>query len=403
MNTRLNAAAQRATVLSAVPALAKEIGRNAAERELARILPHDGFALFRESGLGRLRIPVEYGGLGGSLEELFEIVTTLAAEESNVAHALRTHFDTTEWLYVSAPAPFLERQIDRIVGGALFGGGSTERGTAKPGQVTTQLVRDGAHFRLSGKKYYTTGTAFSDFVRFNVLDEHGTAASVILPRDREGIEVVDDWDGMGQRMTASGTTVLTNVIVYPEEVWERGYTTLAGRHGGALRQLHLVATAAGIVRRIVSDAEDYVLHHGRAALHSTAALAREDAFIQQVIGELGAHRHAIDALVRENARALGVSAEAIRHNAPDAEALVLQSALATARTQLIVSKLALHAGERLFEAGGASATSRIYNFDRHWRNLRTLFSHNPLSHKARVLGDYALNGTTTHLIEGRVF
>ena len=403
MNTRLNADAQRAAVLSAVPALAKEIGQDAAQREQLRILPFDGFALFRESGLGRLRIPVEQGGLGGNLEDVFGVISTIAAQEPNVAHALRIHFDTTEWLYVSDISPFLERQIDRIVGGAIFGGGSTERGTARPGEVTTQLIRDGESFRLSGKKYYTTGTAFADFGRFNVLDDEGGAASVILPLDREGIEVVDDWDGMGQRMTASGTTVLTNVLVHREEVWSRGYTTLAGRHGGALRQLHLVATAAGIVRRIVADAEHYVSNHGRAALHSTASTSREDPFIQQVVGELGAHGHAIDALVRENARDLDRSALAIRNHAPDAEALVLQSALATARTQLIVSKLALHAGERLFEAGGASATSRVHNFDRHWRNLRTLFSHNPLSHKARVLGDYALNGTTTHLNEGRVF
>ncbi|MBZ5788705.1 hypothetical protein K8353_01140 [Burkholderia contaminans] len=37
------------------------------------------------------------------------------------------------------------------------------------------------------------------------------------------------------------------------------------------------------------------------------------------------------------------------------------------------------------------------------RNLRTIFSHNPLLHKARVIGDYELNGVTTHLTEGRVF
>jgi alkylation response protein AidB-like acyl-CoA dehydrogenase len=82
---------------------------------------------------------------------------------------------------------------------------------------------------------------------------------------------------------------------------------------------------------------------------------------------------------------------------------VLEGALATARTQIVVSKLALSAAERMFEAGGASATSRAHNFDRHWRNLRTIFSHNPLLHKARVIGDYALNGVTTHLTEGRVF
>ncbi|WP_347557512.1 acyl-CoA dehydrogenase family protein [Robbsia sp. KACC 23696] len=403
MNTRLNADAQRAAVLSAVPALAKEIGQDAAQRELLRILPYDGFALFRESGLGRLRIPVEQGGLGGNLEDVFGVIATIAAEEPNVAHALRIHFDATEWLYVAESSPFLERQIDRIVGGALYGGGSTERGTARPGELTTQLVRDGDAFRISGKKYYTTGTAFADFGRFNVLDTEGKAATIILPLDREGIDVVDDWDGMGQRMTASGTTILNNVVVFPEEISTRGSTTLAGRHGGALRQLHLVATAAGIVRRIVADAEHYVLRHGRTALHSAASVPREDPFIQQVVGELGAHSHAIDVLVQQNARALDASALAVRAQAPDAEARVLESALATARTQLIVSKLALHAGERLFEAGGASATSRAHNFDRHWRNLRTLFSHNPLSQKARVLGDYALNGTTTHLSEGRVF
>ena len=107
--------------------------------------------------------------------------------------------------------------------------------------------------------------------------------------------------------------------------------------------------------------------------------------------------------MRENARALDRSADAIEAGDADAHALVLDSALATARTQLIVSKLALHAAERLFEVGGASATAREHNLDRHWRNLRTIFSHNPLLHKARVIGDYELNGVTTHLTEGRVF
>jgi len=83
--------------------------------------------------------------------------------------------------------------------------------------------------------------------------------------------------------------------------------------------------------------------------------------------------------------------------------LVLDGALATAKTQLAVSKIALQAAERLFEAGGASATSRKQNFDRHWRNLRTIFNHNPLLQKARVIGDYHLNGTTKHLEEGKVF
>lgn len=46
----------------------------------------------------------------------------------------------------------------------------------------------------------------------------------------------------------------------------------------------------------------------------------------------------------------------------------------------------------MFDAGGASAVQASALLDRHWRNLRTLFSHNPTVYKARVLGDVAVNG-----------
>lgn len=389
--------------LAALPALAEAIGADAAAREVRRDLPFEAFALFRRSGLGKLRLPVEWGGLGGSLEDVFHVIATLAAHESNVAHALRIHFDQTEALLLSPRTPFNEVQIRRVAEGAIFGGASTEAGTSRPGEITTQLRREGHQYRLSGRKYYSTGTAFSDYARLNVQDEHGDSVSAIVPVQREGLRVLDDWDGMGQRMTASGSLEFDNLVVYEDEVAPRVQSTLVGRHGSALRQLHLVSVAAGIVRNVVADAKRYVLKHGRPVLHSAAPSAREDGFIQQVVGELSAHSHAIDALIAGNARVLDRTARAIRNGSPDAEALVLEGSLATARTQIVVSKLALHAAERLFEAGGASATSRAHNFDRHWRNLRTIFSHNPLLHKARVLGDYELNGVTTHLTEGRVF
>jgi alkylation response protein AidB-like acyl-CoA dehydrogenase len=397
------ARAKLQAALAGLPALAQAIGEDAAQREVRRELPYDRFALFRESGLGVLRFPVEWGGLGGSLEDLFQVIATLAAHESNVAHALRIHFDLTEQLLLSPRSAFNDTQIERVRGGAIFGGASTELGTSRPGEIVTKLVRDGAHFRVTGRKYYSTGTAFSDYARINVQDQNDENVSIVIPVSREGLKVLDDWDGMGQRMTASGSLVLDNVQVFSHEIAARGYTTLAGRHGGALRQLHLVAVAAGIVRNVFADARRYVTQYGRPVLHSPAPSAREDGFVQQVVGDLAAHSLSIDALITQNARTLDRSAHAIQTGAANAEALVLEGALATAKTQLVVSKLALYAGERLFEIGGASATGRTHNFDRHWRNLRTIFSHNPLLHKARVIGDYELNGATTHLTEGRVF
>lgn len=393
-----------ADLLARLPALAEGVAAGASEREAKRELPFESFALFRQSGLGAIRIPTSAGGPGGSLSDLFDVIVTLAKADSNVAHALRLHFDITESLLLApSPTPLVQRQIDHALSGAIFGGASTELGTARPGDILTVLKKHGDHFRLSGKKYYATGTAFSDYARINVVDEAGAPTIVVIPVKRAGVHVLDDWDGMGQRLTASGSLEFHDVEVFADEVAPRESESLQGRHGGALRQLHLVAVAAGIVRNIVDDARGYVTRNGRPVAHSPAASAREDHFIQQVVGELAAHSRAIDTLVRDNARILDRSAEAIRRRDADADARVIEGAVATAETQIVVARLALQAGERIFDAGGASATSRAHNFDRHWRNLRTIFSHNPLSHKARVIGDYHLNGTVTHLKEGRVF
>lgn len=395
----------RERILASVVEQAHGLQQGVRERERERILPYEAFDAVRSSGLGTLLVPVAYGGPGGSLEDVTQAILTLAAADSNVPHALRLHFNVSALWRLLPPTPFIQRQVERILAGKLFGGASTEQGTAKPGLVTTQLRREGEHYRLQGRKFYSTGTAYADYASISAVDADQKPVTVIVPVQREGLEVVDDWDGFGQRLTASGSLLLNDVRVEEAEVLHESTLNLglASRHVSAWRQLILVATAAGIVRALVRETQDYVRTRGRAALHSSADSAREDPFVQHVIGDIAAHSHAIDVLVLDAARALERGAQAIVRKASDAEDVVLQGGLATAKTQLIVSKLALYAGQQLFEAGGASATSSHLLLDRHWRNLRTIFSHNPLTHKARVVGDYHLNGTTTQFEQGRVF
>ena len=40
----------------------------------------------------------------------------------------------------------------------------------------------------------------------------------------------------------------------------------------------------------------------------------------------------------------------------------------------------------------SSATSTATRLDRHWRNARTVASHNPTKYRARSVGDYLING-----------
>lgn len=392
-----------ATLLARVPALAAELAEGAAERELARELPFAGFARFRASGLAALRLPAALGGPGGRPSDVIAIIADLAAAEPNLAHALRSHFNFTEGLALDPEQPKAALHAGRILRGALYAGAHTELGTPKPGEVTTRLRRDGDGFRLDGRKFYATGTAFADYGSFSAIDDDGAFVSALLPVDRKGITVLDDWDGMGQRMTASGGVLFEGVRVEPGEVETRTMSNQIGRHQSTLRQLHLCACSVGIVRNLLAEATAYVRGPARAAAHSAVATAAADPFIQKAIGEIAARSYALDALIAEAARALDRTAAALAGDGEDAESALIASSLTTARTQLVAGQLALEAAQGMFEAGGASATARRYNFDRHWRNIRTILNHNPLAQKARVVGDYVLNGTTDYLKEGRVF
>lgn len=394
----------RATLLARVPDLTAEIAKGAARRDLERELPHEAFELFRQAGLGALRIPTSLGGPGGSVLDYIEMVMTIGTADSNVAHALRSHFNFTEALLLNPGSAIDRTQLARVLAGKLFGGAHTEQGTKRPGEVTTRLTKSGDSFRLNGRKWYATGTAFADFASFSAKDDEDQLVSVLLPVDRKGITILDDWDGMGQRLTASGGVLLEDVEVLPQEISRRGLSTLIDRHTSTLRQLHLAASMAGAVRGALNDGTEYVCRQARSAAHSAAETANADPFVQKILGEVAANSFAVDTLIRESARALDRTAEAFAGDDPQIlETALVESALTTARTQIVASQLALAAATNVFELGGGSATSRHLNLDRHWRNIRTVLNHNPLLHKARVVGDYYINGTTTHLEEGKVF
>lgn len=62
------------------------------------------------------------------------------------------------------------------------------------------------------------------------------------------------------------------------------------------------------------------------------------------------------------------------------------------RAQIVVLDQALKTTNEIFEVGGSSALDRKFHLDRHWRNARTLASHNPVIYRERRPGDYLLNG-----------
>ena len=69
-----------------------------------------------------------------------------------------------------------------------------------------------------------------------------------------------------------------------------------------------------------------------------------------------------------------------------------QASLQAAKAKIVLDELALPATSSLYDVAGGSAVRRVTQLDRHWRNIRTLASHNPRTHKARWVGNHEING-----------
>lgn len=394
----------REEILAGLPSVLARVAEGSAERELQGRLPHEIFQYLRTTGLTWLRVPESLGGPGGSASDQIEVTCALASADSGIAHALRGHFGFTESLALD-PGAETSRWAPEVLAGKLFGGAHMEIGTPRPNMIRTTLRREGDHYRLSGEKYYATGAIYADYTSFSAVDEEGKPTGVMVPADREGVAIRDDWDGMGQRLSASGSVHLDNVRIEDSELNQlrTGGSPYARRHNAARAQVHLMAVVAGIARNVLSDGVAYVQDQARSAKHSASETARGDHFVQLAVGEIAAISHTIDVLIAETASKLDASAAAILLEGSDIDEVVLAAQLANSKGQVLIGKLALEAAQRLFDTGGGSATSRKRNFDRHWRNVRTLCNHNPAALRGRVLGDFYLNGSRADFDEGRVF
>ncbi|WP_183132299.1 acyl-CoA dehydrogenase family protein, partial [Pseudomonas syringae] len=186
----------------------REIGAGSVEREQARALPHEPIAWLQKAGFGAVRVPVEYGGAGASISQLFQLLIELAEADSNIPQALRAHFAFVEDRLNAPPGADRDQWFARFVAGDLVGNGWTEVGAVKIGDVITKVSPQGDGFVLNGTKFYSTGSIFADWIDV-YAQRSDTGADVIAVVDARhaGVRHSDDWDGFGQRTTGSGTSV----------------------------------------------------------------------------------------------------------------------------------------------------------------------------------------------------
>lgn len=367
------------------------IAAGATDRERRRELPYEPIRWLKEAGFGAVRIPKEKGGQSASLPQLFRLLTELAEADSNLPQALRAHFAFVEDRLNAPDTPERDRWFLRFLDGELVGSGWTEIGNINLGDVITNVEPAPHGWTLNGEKFYSTGALFADWIDvYARRRDNGRDVIAIVSTHQDGVLREDDWDGFGQRLTGSGTTRFTEAQVDAGHVYDFADRFL---YQTAFYQHMLLATLAGIGRAIARDAAEGVRQRKRIYSHSNAALPKEDVQVLQVVGQISSWAYATEAAVIAATQSLQ---QAYEVHVSDDDALKLRvnsiAEVEAAQAQVIASELVPRAATELFNALGASDTRVSKALDRHWRNARTLASHNPVIYKARNIGDWLVNG-----------
>lgn len=347
--------------------VAATLRSDAADRDRANQPPTKEVELLRQSGLLNV----------GDWDQQQQVTRIVGAADANVGHLLGYHylqiwrsglFDTQ---FSKAPDQFWA-------------------GVSNPLDAALELSPADGGFVLNGRKTFATGASQADrLVVSATRTDNGEKLTFLLDGKAAGITYLDDWDNIGQRLTASGGVQFENVevteILGVQPANEDPRLSLAAIGF----QLVLAQLYVAIAEGALHEAADYTRTKTRPWFVSGVEQATEDPYIVAAYGEMVSQTRAAGLLADVAAKQLWEASELGRHLTPAKRGEV---AVTISEAKVVSTKLVNEVTSRIFEQVGARGTAAKYGVDRFWRNARTLTLHDPVVYKAREVGEHFLTG-----------
>lgn len=396
--------ADDAEALALARELADEFRAGAAGRDRERRLPRAELERLSASGLLGVTVPREYGGADVSARTLAEIFRLLAGADASLAQIPQSHFVYINVLRRQGTPEQREFFFGEVLAGRRFGNAQSEAGTKHVQDIRTRLtpVREAslpadaagsgsggaaASYLLNGQKHYSTGALFADWIPVLARAEDDALHVAYIPRDAPGVTVLDDWDGMGQRTTASGTVRLADVLVPADRVVPHHLTFQGPQLHGAVAQLLHAAIDAGIAAAALAEAAEFVRTKSRPWFESGYETAAEDPLLIQRFGELALQVRAGEALLAAAADAVDAASADLTDDS------AAEASIAVAAAKVRAAEAAVETSSALFEVAGTRSALDSLNLNRYWRDARTHTLHDPVRWKVQHIGRYVLSGT----------
>ncbi|MFC5996281.1 acyl-CoA dehydrogenase family protein [Pseudonocardia hispaniensis] len=351
--------------------LAAEAGRRCGPTEA----PHDrdatfvseGYRILHDSGYLRMAVPTELGGLGAGLRQVVLAEGELARRAPSTALSAAMH------LYLTLVHCWRRRRGAADAEGAL-------RKIATDGLVmatsggsdwvcpTTIAVEADGGFRFTGRKAFCSQAPAATVISTSaVLGRPGPDAVVLhagVPLSSPGVSILETWDTLGMRGTASHDVVFDDVFVPAERIMgRRPYGQLTGPL--LVAAIHFAPVVAAVYLGIARGAQDEALRMaGRRGEPAPAAIRQ--------LGEMQAR-------LRVAWWALRAAVEEIGDD-PAADDATLTAVMVAKRHAVLEAKAVV---DLALEVVGGPAYFRTSPLERAYRDVRAGLFH-PLTPEATL-------------------
>ncbi|NNH34526.1 SfnB family sulfur acquisition oxidoreductase [Acinetobacter sp. NIPH 2377] len=374
-----------AEALEIARALAKQFKQNAVQRDAERLLPFQEIEAYSQSGLWAMTVPKQYGGAEVSSYTVAQVIALMSGVDGSIGQIPQNHFYGLEILRNTGTEQQKQKLYAEVLKGARFGNALAEFKTKTAAQKQTAISPVDGGFVVNGEKFYCTGSLFAHRIPTLVKNEHGRELLAFIPRQSEGLELVDDWSGFGQRTTGSGTVKFNHVFVEADDVIPFDTAYSQPTISGPFAQIMHAAIETGIARAAFEETLIRV-HQARPWIDSGVDKATDDPLTLFELGRIAADVHASEVLLKQAARSIDAAKPQ-----PTAENIA-KASLDVAKVRAHSTETALKASSKLIELAGSRGSQREDGLDRFWRNARVHTLHDASRWKYYFIANHLLNG-----------
>ncbi len=339
------------------PALAEHAARHDAEGTFVR----EAFDLVRAEGILALGVPAELGGGGATPRQLALVQRELAHHCGSTALATSMHQHVVAfnaWRY-RRDMPGAEAVLRRVAAEGIVLVSTGGADFTHPRGEATKV--DGG-YRVSGRKVFASlsevGNVLSTMFAYDDPEQGRRVLNVSVPVADDGVTVLDNWDTLGMRGTASNDIVIEDVFVPDERV-------SANRPHGTLDPPFqvILSIAMPIVSAVYLGVAE-AAHAAAVAAVSASPARAADPVVQRQLG-LMAHR----------LRVAGWSLDAALATIGDdpAPSMELVSAAMTAKREIALA--GIEVCDLAMELGGGAAFFKGSTIERCYRDIRAVKFH----------------------------